>query len=490
MSITQDSDIAIVGAGAMGSGIAQIAAQTGHRVTVIDASTSALDRSRGNITAALARLEERGRITPRAKAQTMARLHFTADLAAAAPAALVIEAIIEQAEAKIALFQALEGIVAPGACLASNTSSLSINELAKGLHHKYRFAGLHFFNPVPVMKLVEVVSAATTDQALVGDLAALMQRWGKIAVVLRDVPGFIVNRVARPYYAEGFAALAEGIPAVTIDHLMESAGGFRLGPLALADMIGHDINCTAAVSIHAAYGGQTRFRPQPAQQALVDAGLLGRKSGRGVHDYGAALPAPRFIEAGRPFETMLTAPDAGVLAPLVDRVRAGGLRIAVDRDLPTGQLVYGGVRIACGDGRLLAERPDVDVLLDHARDVGAATCLGVTARYDNAAERAAALLDAAGKKALRLPDRAGGLVLRTLAQLATAAADTLADGVADASAIDDAMRHGANHPEGPLTWAARFDNARLAGAMDAIAAATGDALYTAAPLFRQSAPCA
>lgn len=483
MSIGPDSNIAIVGAGAMGSGIAQIAAQAGHGVTLIDASAAALDRSRDGIGRALDRLEQRGRITPGAAAAIMARLHFTDDLQAAAPAALVIEAIVEQAQAKRALFRTLEGIVARTACIASNTSSLSINDLATGVDHRDRFAGLHFFNPVPAMKLVEVVPASATDPALVDDLVALMQRWGKIAVVLRDVPGFIVNRVARPYYSEGFAALAEGVPAATIDHLLESAGGFRLGPLALADMIGHDINCTAAASIHAAYGGKTRFRPQPAQQALVDAGHLGRKTGRGVHDYATDFAPPAFITAGPPPATLLVAAEAGTLAPLVDAARKAGLQVDVDSALPAGHLVCTGVRIAMGDGRLLAARDDADVLIDHARDLAAAPCLGLTARDDRAAEHAAALFATLGKQALRLPDRAGGLVLRTLAQLANAAADAFADGIASADAIDAAMRHGANHPEGPLAWADRFGNEELGEAMAAIAAATGDAIYSPAALF-------
>ncbi len=484
MSIGPDSNIAIVGAGTMGSGIAQIAAQAGHHVTLIDASAAALDRSREGISRALDRLEQRGRIPPGGAAAVMARLHFTDDLAAAASAALVIEAIVEQAQAKSALFHMLEGIVGRTACIASNTSSLSINDLAKGLDHQDRFAGLHFFNPVPAMKLVEVVPASATDPVLVNDLVTLMQRWGKIAVVLRDVPGFIVNRVARPYYAEGFAALSEGVPASTIDHLLESAGGFRLGPLALADMIGHDINCTAAASIHAAYDGKTRFRPQPAQQALVDAGHLGRKTGRGVHDYATDLAPPPFITPGPPPAALRVAADAGLLAPLVDAARKAGLQVDVDTALPAGHLVCHAARVAMGDGRLLAQRDDADVLIDHARDLATATCLGVVARDDGAAEHAAALLAVLGKQALRLPDRAGGLVLRTLAQLANAAADALADGIGSADAIDAAMRHGANHPEGPLAWAARFGHEALGEVMDGIAAATADTLYSPAATFR------
>lgn len=483
MSISTDSTIAVIGAGAMGSGIAQVAAGAGHRVILVDAGEAALARSRQAIAEALDKQVQRGRLAAEARGAQLARLQWTRAIADAAPAALAIEAIVEDPAAKAALFARLEAVVGPQAVIASNTSSLAISALASGLDRPQRFAGLHFFNPVPVMKLVEVVPGALTDPRVTADLLGLMQRWGKVAVPVRDVPGFIVNRVARPYYAEGFAAWGEGVAAASVDHAMEAAGGFRMGPLALADMIGHDVNYPVAVSVYEAYEGRTRFRPQPAQQALFAGGQLGRKSGGGVYDYGAPLPAPAFVAPGVAPAAIDIAAERGAAGALADLAAAAGIAVNPAADLPPESLRAGGFVLAFGDGRPLCARDGTDVLIDHARDLAAAPALVITARSDAAARAAAGLLQALGKQALALPDRPGQLVLRTLAQLANAAGDAVADGVAGVEDIDAAMRFGANHPEGPLAWAARFGHARLAAVLTHIAVHAGDPAYAPARGF-------
>jgi 3-hydroxybutyryl-CoA dehydrogenase len=294
------------------------------------------------------------------------------------------------------------------------------------------------------------------------------------------VPGFIVNRVARPYYAEGFAALGEGIDPAIIDHALTGAGGFRMGPLALADLIGHDVNYAVARSVYDAYDGRTRFRPQTSQQALFDAGTFGRKTGSGVYDYAGEPPEPPLLRGAEKSTDLTIGNGTVLLMPLVEAARSVGLAVGESPAVSAEILRINGTTAALGDGRTLAERPDVDVLIDHARDFGTASLLVVTTRNAAAASRIAGFTAAIGKSAVALPDRPGQIVLRTLAQLANAAADAVTDQVASAEGIDEAMRFGANHPEGPLGWANRIGTERVSAALDHIRAATGDPLYAPA----------
>lgn len=488
MDLDSDSTIAVIGAGAMGSGIAQIAAQAGHSVIIVDANVTALEHSRAGIGKSLEKLLARGKIAAEDKDAILRRLRWTTDLADVATARLVIEAIIENFEIKTALFGKLADVVSADTILASNTSSLSINDMATNINNPERFAGLHFFNPVPAMKLVEVVPGEQTDEAVTTALLALMKAWRKVGVRVRDVPGFIVNRVARPYYAEGFAAMGEGIDPALIDHALTITGGFRMGPLALADMIGHDVNYVVARSVYEAYDGKTRFRPQASQQALFEAGKLGRKSGAGVYDYGVDLPGPIFVTpGGAPAEIGIAVQHDGIKA-IVDLARQAGIGVVTDTALPPDSLRVTDIVIALGDGSSLVSREGVDVVLDLARDYVDAATWVITARNDSAAGVAAGVAQALGKQLIQLPDRPGLIVLRTLAQLANAAADAVTDKVASAEDIDAAMRFGANHPEGPLEWAARTGHARVAAALDAIAGELKDDMYRPASFLKASVP--
>jgi len=488
MRIGIEDIVAIIGAGTMGAGIALVAALAGHPVQVIDTQDEALGRGRQSVARSLSSLVKRGGIDEVEAAAVAKRIAWSTDMASVAPAALVIEAIVERMDVKIGLFRTVADHVAPTAFLASNTSSLSIEDMAASIPGSERFVGLHFFNPVPAMKLVELIPSSRTDPAVVDALEALMGAWKKLPVRVRDVPGFIVNRVARPYYAEGFAALGEGIEAIVIDQAMESAGGFRMGPIALADMIGHDINFTVARQVHEGYAGKTRFRPQPSQQALFDAGLLGRKTGRGAYDYGVEMPSPPFVAPGTPPQRIEAGSDAGDLEALIPLIEATGLAVGRDPAIATGQLRLDGRTLTLGDGRLLADRPGIDLLLDAARDLAATPTLVATARDVPALALLAGLAQTLGKRVLSLPDRPGQIVLRTLAQLANAGFDAVADDVADAAGIDTAMRYGANHPEGPLQWADRFGPGRLATALAHIAATTGDDLYAPSPALTEGKP--
>lgn len=477
MQIDTNSSVAVIGAGTMGTGIAYVAAMAGRRVVLIDGQTAALDRSENLVRKLLDQQMRKQTIDAAAAEMVAVRITRTTDLSQAAGAALAIEAVVEDMAVKTELFRALENVMPAGAVIASNTSSLSITALGSQLRDPGRFIGLHFFNPVPAMKLVEVIAAPATDPGLSASLSELMKQWGKVPVEVRDVPGFIVNRVARPYYAEGFVAWSEGVEPCLIDRLLERGGAFRMGPLALADMIGHDVNYAVACSVFEAYGGKTRFRPNDWQKALVEGNRLGRKSSAGVYDYPEALPEPTPIAPAPLNGSIIASSDAGDIEALV--IRLSDASVAVERrdDCPPGQITYNDTRIAVGDGRQLSQRDDCEAILDCPRNWATATATGVTACTPAAEEAAADLLSAAGIAAYTVPDRAGQIVLRTLAQLANAAFDGVADGVASQQAIETAMQLGANHPEGPLAWAQRFGTKRLGAVLHHIHQATGDPMY-------------
>ena len=471
MEIRGNSHAAVIGAGTMGCGIAQVASAAGHNVIVIDSNRDALDRGRATLSRSLAAMVKRGRIDEASAAAIEARVDWSPSLADAAGSALAIEAIVERLDAKRALISALAGMMGDEAILASNTSSLSIAAIAAGQPVPERIVGLHFFNPVPAMKLVEVVAGPQTSADVVAASLDLMRRWGKHAVTVRDVPGFIVNRVARPYYAEAFLALEEGLAPALIDGALSLAGGFRMGPLTLADLIGHDINYAAASSVHHGMAPHVRFRPQAAQARLVDAQWLGRKSGRGVYDY-AVPPPPLPLIRGEPAASIAISPEAGGLAALASIAAA-----TVDPALPAGIMRIDGIRAGMGDGRPLADREDVDIIIDHLLDPASAAAICANVRDERAAGAAAALAGSLGKDLLLSPDRPGQIALRTWAQLANGAADAVMDGVADEPSIDEAMLYGANYPMGPLHWARAQGIAQVETILRNIAQATGDDIY-------------
>lgn len=279
--------IGVVGAGTMGRGIAQVAAQSGANVWLCDTSADALDASQASLAKVLERLVEKGRITPEEARGVRERIRTTTSLEALKDCDMVVEAIVEDLDVKSALFQQLEGIVSKSCVLATNTSSLSVTALARACQHPERVLGLHFFNPAPLMALVEVVPALQTDPKLSAFAAEQMRAWRKAPALAQDTPGFIVNRVARPFYSEALRILEEGVAtAEDIDASMR-AEGFRMGPFELMDLIGHDVNYAVTSTVHAAFFGDSRYRPSHTQRQLVAASWLGRKSGRGFYVYAA-----------------------------------------------------------------------------------------------------------------------------------------------------------------------------------------------------------
>ena len=279
--------IGIVGAGAMGSGIAQIASQAGQDVVLFDLSQEALTASAAKLQKVMNRLIEKGKVTSDESIAIQERIEKTTVITRLKDCDLIIEAVVENIEIKTRVFKSIEEIVSKEAIIASNTSSLSITSLASFCNHPERVVGLHFFNPAPLMPLVEIIPALQTKSDLPKQLTDLMRKWGKSPVIAKDTPGFIVNRVARPFYGEALRILDEGIADVhTIDAAMRESG-FRMGPFQLTDLIGHDVNYSVTESVFKSFYYDPRYMPSITQLKLVEAGWLGRKSGRGFYNYNS-----------------------------------------------------------------------------------------------------------------------------------------------------------------------------------------------------------
>lgn len=291
--LSKESVIGVIGSGAMGSGIAQVAAMAGHKVVLYDTNTAALDKASANLKQTIQKLTEKSKINN--GEEIIACYTYATDLELMQPCSLVIEAIIENLDVKKKLFDVVEQLVSDDCILATNTSSLSVTSIAAACKKPERVMGLHFFNPAPLMALVEVVPAVQTDEKLITVARQLMEDWGKVPVIAKDTPGFIVNRVARPFYGEAIRIYEEGIADMaTIDWALTELGGFRMGPFTLMDYIGHDVNYVVTETVFQSFFYDPRYKPSFAQKRLLEAGWLGRKTGRGFYNYseGAGAPEP------------------------------------------------------------------------------------------------------------------------------------------------------------------------------------------------------
>ncbi len=278
--------IGIIGAGSMGSGIAEVAATNGHEVRLFDNAIGALDKFEKGIEKSLSNQVQKGKITEERKQEIHAKLHFVKDMNALADCDLIIEAIVEDIQIKKQVFKTLDNITKPSCILASNTSSLSIASIASACEHPERVLGIHFFNPATLMPLVEIIPGIATDNQILKDARNIINSWNKVTVLAKDTPGFIVNRIARPYYGEAIRIYEEGIADMRqIDMVMKTLGGFRMGPFELMDFIGNDINYTVTETIFREFWFDARYKPSFTQKRLVESGRLGRKTGRGYYDY-------------------------------------------------------------------------------------------------------------------------------------------------------------------------------------------------------------
>lgn len=467
-----NSPVGVIGAGTMGAGIAQVAAAAGHPVLLHDAVAGAAEAGVERLRKGLAGQVSRGKMAQADADALLGRISVAPALENLAGAALVIEAIVERLDIKQRLFADLESLLPDTAILATNTSSISVTAIAARLKRPERVAGMHFFNPAPVMKLVEVVSGLATAPEVSAALHATATAWGKVAVHARSTPGFIVNRVARAYYGEPLRLVEEGMtdPA-TLDALMTGCGGFRMGPFALMDLIGNDVNFAVSHSVFEAYFHEPRFRPSLLQQEMVAAGWLGRKSGRGFYDYaeGAQQPSPR-VETPDP-----AAAPWPSLSLVDDESRDGVLIAPTDGRTAAERMAARGGPAIVHD---LCPPPGGERVLAYAisADVGA----DVEARF-------VATLAAQGIGAVRLPDSPGLVVLRVLAMIANEGFEAMLQGVAAESDIDAAMRHGVNYPKGPMGWAREIGLGRILSVLQHLQSATGDMRYRPSPALRQAA---
>jgi 3-hydroxybutyryl-CoA dehydrogenase len=476
--------VGIVGAGTMGAGIAQVAAVAGHLVRLVDLRPGAAAAAVATAQDGIRRLAKRDLITGAQAEAASVRVSAVEQLADLAGCEVVIEAIAEDLAAKQALLAELEQVVGDDAPLGSNTSSLSLTALGRALRRPQRLVGLHFFNPAHRMKLVEVVRGDRSDPAYVQLATNLVRCWGKTPVQCVSTPGFIVNRVARPFYGEAQRLLEDGVAdAATIDAVLREGGGFPLGPLELTDLIGQDVNLAVATSVWQQTFHDPRYAPTVGQQRLVDAGHLGRKAGRGVYAYDAsgrhaegpvtldprtgiaAAPwtAPRHLAPGY----AVYSEGWNVLTPLLERAEAGGVRILgtqPEDEAPwddDGCADHGGVRLPSG-GRLVETTGETAagigediVVVDWVGDPETAGRVAIAAAPGARPETIAqgiGLLQAAGLEVSQVDDSPGLVVARTVAMLVNEAADLVHRGEATAADVDVALRLGAGYPRGPLEW--------------------------------------
>jgi 3-hydroxybutyryl-CoA dehydrogenase len=488
--------VAVVGAGTMGAGIAQVAAVAGHPVLLHDSAPGAAARAEAGIRDRLAGQVAKGRIT--AEQAANAQLTVVDQVGDLAPARIVVEAVLEDLAVKQALFADLEGIVAADCVLATNTSSLSPTAIAGPLAHPERVVGLHFFNPVPVMRLVEVIAGLATDPAVAGAVSDLARSWGKTVVRSTPAPGFIVNRIARPFYGEAWRLYAEGAaePAV-IDAVLTGAAGFRIGPFQVMDLVGHDVNLAVSRSVWSAFGNDPRYTPAQGQQELVAAGRLGRKSGHGIYPYAQGVTAepPPPLPARPAPDGIVLRGEPGDIAGLVRRSGVSASTGGGYGNRPGGVAdLSGGALLARCTGVpatvLAADLGVPVVLVDRTIDDDAAKAIAITASDgcpQAAVDHAVGLLQAGGLAVYQVDDAPGMVVTRTVAMLVAAGVDALHHGVAGAADIDEAMRLGVSYPLGPLEWGDRWGARTVLAILDTLAAQYGDPHYRVSPLLRRRA---
>ncbi|WP_030790389.1 3-hydroxyacyl-CoA dehydrogenase [Streptomyces sp. NRRL S-920] len=469
------SAVAVVGTGTMGQGIAQVALVAGHPVRLYDAAPGRAKAAADAIGARLDRLVEKGRLTPADRAAAAARLTPADSLAELAGCGLVIEAVLEQLDVKQRLFQDLEDVVDGDCLLATNTSSLSVTAIAGALEKPGRFVGLHFFNPAPLLPLVEVVSGFATDETAATRAYETAKAWGKTPVRCADTPGFIVNRVARPFYAEALRLHEERVadPA-TIDAVLRECGGFKMGPFELTDLIGQDVNESVTRSVWESFFQDPKFTPSLAQRRLVESRRLGRKSGQGWYAYGDGAPRPEPHTAGleRAPESVTVHGELFAAEALPGLMRDAGIRVEQGEDVPSypGSIeLPGGARLELADGMSPDAAAEPTIHFDLALDYRTATriALAPSGRVsEQALKEAIGLFQALGKKVSVIGPAPGMIVARTVWMLIDFALDAVGREVADAEDVDTAMRLGVNYPLGPIEWGRRLTAYRVAEALD------------------------
>lgn len=484
--------IGLVGCGAMGQGIAQLAACSGRDVHLFDTRLGAARDACERIAYELARQVERGRLDAQQVAEAMDRLRPADSLEALAECTLVVEAIVEDLAAKQTLFRQLEGLLEARALIVSNTSSLSITAIAAACRDPGRVAGLHFFNPVPRMRLVEVVPGLMTRKTVVERLMALVHDLGHQPVRVQDAPGFLVNHAGRAYGTEALRILAEGVATPEqVDTLLRDGAGFPMGPFELMDLVGLDVSVPVMESIYHQYYEEPRYRPHPLARQRLAAGHLGRKSGRGFHVYPRPQPVPPPLPARVALPPVWLAADDPQLEAEC-RTWLAGLGVVLESGPAPSAEALCLLAPLGDDATQAALRFGVDpartVAFDSLAERAAHRCLMPTpvteARYRDAA---CALLGADGARVTLIGDSAGFVVQRTLAGIVNLACDIAQQRIAAPADIDLAVRLGLGYPHGPLAWGDRLGPARVLRVLERLHALSGDPRYRPSPWLRRRA---
>ena len=478
--------VGIVGCGTMGRGIAQIAALSGAQVVLFDASPGAASAARLSLRATFDTLVAKGRLQADRADGAMTRLVACDVLAQFASCNLIVEAIVEDLAVKKALFAQLESIVAADAILATNTSSLSVTAIAAGCFHPQRIAGFHFFNPVPVMRIVEVIGGILTDPQVVDRLLALGAAWGHVAVRAKDTPGFIVNHAGRGFGTEGLRVLSEGTTTIaSLDRILRDCAGFKLGPCELMDMTGLDVSHPVMESIYRQYFEEPRFRPQGLTRQMLAAGLLGRKTGRGFYAYDSA--GKKILASENPAEqTSPHVPQVWIsgaqpaLAAVVARMLAADIRIATGT-LPAADALCivtplgedcttCAMREGLDPGRTIA----IDALFDSAQHH---VLMTNPATSTETVAQARALFAHAGAYVSVLRDSAGLVTQRVVAHIVNIACEIAQQGIATPTDIDRAVLLGLGYPHGPLEWGDALGAQTVLTILNNLMAQSGDPRY-------------
>jgi len=468
--------VLVVGAGTMGRGIAQVALVAGHEVVLCDTDPDQLEAAVQDILGRIRRKDP-------AAADVAARRLVTASSVALAPHLvdpLVIEAVVERLEAKVSVFSAALERFGEGSVLATNTSSLSVTAIASGVAAPDRVVGMHFFNPVPVMRLVEVVSGLQTDPSLAHEVAETARAWGKDVALVRSAPGFIVNRVARAFYGEALRLVEEGAAtSACIDEVMRGAGGFRMGPFELMDLIGVEVNDAVTRTVWQSYNFEPRFAPSPLQAELVAAGRLGRKSGHGFYRYAE--------DSERPRPKALVPGAAAVSAPVVNGTNPQLTVLAERAHLARGTgddslLDFGPLGLAViTQGLSAAQESQAHgrevVVIDRALDPATATAWALAGHDDQLLAAVAVVLRDAGVEAYRVDDTPGLVVSRILSMIANEACEAEQQGIATAEDIDTAMVLATNYPSGPFSWLRSWGPVTVRDILDNVWATYRDPRY-------------
>ncbi|MDO3658901.1 3-hydroxyacyl-CoA dehydrogenase [Acinetobacter genomosp. 15BJ] len=482
--------IAVIGSGTMGIGIAQLAMVNGHSTVLYDLDREKTKQAVDGLHQTFAKLTEKGKLTSEQAQQALSRLTIADQIAALANVDLVIEAVVEKLEVKQSLFKQLATICNDQTILATNTSSISVTAIASAVPHPERVVGLHFFNPAPVMKLVEIVQGLKTTEVLCQSLRTLMLAWNKIPVLTKSTPGFIVNRIARPFYAEAFRALQEQVTTYDqLDYALKQCGGFAMGPCELTDLIGQDVNFSVTQSVYEAFFYEPRYRPSLIQKELVDAGTWGRKSKQGFYRYDEKNQYATFQLQ------LITAPSfhadvqvKGTWAQCPHLLERLGLSRALASNENIIQIDDVDLRLSHGESVNIDYPNRKTVLMDWHHHFEQAQAVVLSHNHLCQADDLATVEDFFAQsqiKGLWISDHPALLTLRTIVLLINEACEASLHGVASMEDIDNAMKYGVNYPKGPYQWMMQLGAEYVLATLNNLYAIYGEEKYRASLYLKQ-----